>query len=538
MLSQTPTFKIGLGVDGCGVPVFALPLRSIALSYAKLADPFGLSDKLKEVIDYNLSCIHKHPEKINDYGTPSYYINQNPDLLMKDGSRGVICMAIKSMKLGIAIKLEDGWTDEFQGFIIANILQQLHYEDEELIEKLKKCYTDSLYNDCNIKVGHAVCDFKLNISESFFEDLDDSEDEDYSSENDRDFVESLGFDNEEDLGYDEEPDDGRGDGRGSRGDGRDSRGDGHGSRGDGRDSGLDDDVRDNVKNPDDVEDPSYGRVLRNNDGTDHSAGFNSDENLNGSGGFNYDKDFTNEAGSNTYKGNGNNHQPYGDNSEIHIADKQPLSSNNAGIDSTSSTSQPQTSDNEANVNHDAAAKYEATDDDEDIDRIIALSEKKRQKNKPLSPEEAKELRNKNSLLGMNVVKPVTKRNIIVNPRVDSISQPIIMENSSEQNEPFEQETQAEQRWYSKQESEQEVHSAQETQAAQNKPYVQVKPRDGEMIYDEETNDIQNVSSSKEALSNSGSDHNQNLYDSSSFTPNKDLSQIKSANVISRKSDKN
>jgi hypothetical protein len=494
MLSQTPTFKIGLGVDGCGVPVFALPLRSIALSYAKLADPFGLSDKLKEVIDYNLSCIHKHPEKINDYGTPSYYINQNPDLLMKDGSRGVICMAIKSMKLGIAIKLEDGWTDEFQGFIIANILQQLHYEDEELIEKLKKCYTDSLYNDCNIKVGHAVCDFKLNISESFFEDLDDSEEEDYSSENDRDFVESLGFDNEEDLGYDEEPDDGRGDGHGSRGDGRDSRGDGHGSRGDGRDSGLDDDIRDNVENPDDVEVSDYGRVLENDEGTDHGAGFNSDE--------------------------------------------QPLASNNSGIDSTSSTSQPQTSDNEANVNHDAAAKYEATDDDEDIDRIIALSEKKRQKNKPLSPEEAKELRNKNSLLGMNVVKPVTKRNIIVNPRVDSISQPIIMENSSEQNEPFEQETQAEQRWYSKQESEQEVHSAQETQAAQNKPYVQVKPRDGEMIYDEETNDIQNVSSSKEALSNSGSDRNQNLYDSSFFTPNKDLSQIKSANVISRKSDKN
>ena len=169
MLSQTPTYKIGLGIDGCGVPVFALPLRSIAMSYAKLMDPFSLSNELRETIDYNFSCIHRYPEKINDYGTPSYYINQNPDLIMKDGSRGVICMAIKSMKLGIAVKLEDGWTDEFQGLIIANILEQLKYDDTDLIEKLKNCYTTKLYNDCGIEVGHSEVDFKLDIDPTFFE---------------------------------------------------------------------------------------------------------------------------------------------------------------------------------------------------------------------------------------------------------------------------------------------------------------------------------------------------------------------------------
>lgn len=169
MLSQTPTYKIGLGIDGCGVPVFALPLRSIAMSYAKLVDPFSLSTELRDTIDYNFSCIHKHPEKINDYGTPSFYVNQNPDLIMKDGSRGVICMAIRSMKLGIAVKLEDGWTDEFQGLIIANILEQLKYDDADLIQKLRNCYTTKLYNDCGIEVGHSESDFKLTIDPTFFE---------------------------------------------------------------------------------------------------------------------------------------------------------------------------------------------------------------------------------------------------------------------------------------------------------------------------------------------------------------------------------
>ena len=212
MLSQTPTFKIGLGIDGCGVPVFALPLRSIAMSYAKLMDPFSLSNELRETIDYNFSCIHKYPEKINDYGTPSYYINQNLDLIMKDGSRGVICMAIKSMKLGIAVKLEDGWTDEFQGLIIANILEQLKYEDTDLIEKLKNCYTTKLYNDCGIEVGHFEVDFKLTIDPTFFEKPEeyvdsDLEDLDTESEEGADGVKDYDPDEDSAFVEDEEESD-------------------------------------------------------------------------------------------------------------------------------------------------------------------------------------------------------------------------------------------------------------------------------------------------------------------------------------------
>ena len=177
LLSQTPMYKINTGIDGCGVPVFALPIRNIARCYAKLADPFNLSTELQGVIHYNLDCINKYPEKINDYFTPSYYINKNPDLLMKDGSRGVICMAIKSRKLGITVKLDDGWTDEFQGLIIARILEQLHYDDPELINQLKEVYNTKVYNDCGDQVGYAEADFNLHIDDAYFIDMkkDDAE---------------------------------------------------------------------------------------------------------------------------------------------------------------------------------------------------------------------------------------------------------------------------------------------------------------------------------------------------------------------------
>lgn len=218
MLSQTPTYRISLGIDGCGVPVFALPMRNIALAYAKLADPFNLPDDIREAITYNFDCINKNPEKINDYFTPSYYVNKNPDLLMKDGSRGVICMAIRSRKLGIVIKLEDGWSDEYQGIIVARVLEQLQYDDKELIEQLKKTYNTKIYNDCKDEVGHAEADFDIHIEQSYFDELfgnaepeeDDSDESDAGTADesadseDSDIDSSIEYEDMEELEDDED----------------------------------------------------------------------------------------------------------------------------------------------------------------------------------------------------------------------------------------------------------------------------------------------------------------------------------------------
>lgn len=302
MLSQTPTYKIGLGIDGCGVPVFALPLRSIAMSYARLVDPFSLSNELRETIDYNFSCIHAHPEKINDYGTPSYYVNSNPDLIMKDGSRGVICMAIRSMKLGIAVKLEDGWTDEFQGLILADILEQLHYDNDELIQQLRSCYTDKLYNDCGIEVGHSESDFRLDVDEAMLRGHDDEDYEAYDAELDSAFIRSL------------------------------------------------------------------------------------------------DEDES-EAADSDYK--------YSDVTDDDFSDDDSCDSDSSSDDSLTDSS---TDD-----------KYEYdSDDDSVIDDILA--EIDAEESEPeLSPDELKSLRNKQSILGMTVVKPSTRKTFISNPLVDPIS---------------------------------------------------------------------------------------------------------------------
>lgn len=332
MLSQTPTYKIGLGIDGCGVPVFALPLRSIAMSYAKLMDPFSMSGELRDTIDYNFSCIHKYPEKINDYGTPSYYINQNPDLIMKDGSRGVICMAIKSMKLGIAVKLEDGWTDEFQGIIIANILEQLKYDDAELIEKLKSCYSTKLYNDCGIEVGHSEADFKLDIDPSFFEPTEEYIDSDIESDD--------------------------------------------------KSSDISDPTLPGEDIDENIDDVSVDSLYQDSKAKDM------------------------EFSSNT----------------LESEDSDP--------------------DKDSAFNRKVAAAYdkvskaaEKADDDSVIDDIISKENEKQSLKEPtISEEEQRAIRNKKSILGMNVVKPSANRTFISNPRVDPINTKLSQTGATEQHE--------------------------------------------------------------------------------------------------------
>ena len=80
-------------------------------------------------------------------------------------------MAIRRRKLGIVIKLEDGWSDEYQGIIVARILEQLQYDDKELIEQLKETYNTKIYNDCKDEVGHAEADFDIHIEQSYFDEL-------------------------------------------------------------------------------------------------------------------------------------------------------------------------------------------------------------------------------------------------------------------------------------------------------------------------------------------------------------------------------
>lgn len=93
--------RIGTAVDGCGVVCYALPLKHMALAYAKL----GTGDSSRVVA----AMLH-HPELIAGERRPcTEMMSAFPGrVITKVGAEGVYCALLVREGLGVAVKVEDG----------------------------------------------------------------------------------------------------------------------------------------------------------------------------------------------------------------------------------------------------------------------------------------------------------------------------------------------------------------------------------------------------------------------------------------------
>ena len=89
------------GVDGCSVPTWAIPIRNLALGFARLAArPAG-----QRII----AAVRAHPFMVAGTGRFDTVLMQAvPRVFVKTGAEGVYCGCIRHAGLGIALKCDDG----------------------------------------------------------------------------------------------------------------------------------------------------------------------------------------------------------------------------------------------------------------------------------------------------------------------------------------------------------------------------------------------------------------------------------------------
>jgi L-asparaginase II len=99
-----PRERVATAVDGCGVVCFALPLKNMALAYAKLGT--GDEGKGKGIVE----AMIRHPELVAGEGRPCTVIMRaHPGrIIAKTGAAGVYCGLLLREGWGIALKIEDG----------------------------------------------------------------------------------------------------------------------------------------------------------------------------------------------------------------------------------------------------------------------------------------------------------------------------------------------------------------------------------------------------------------------------------------------
>ncbi len=109
-LSGIDASSIPTGVDGCAVPTFFLPVRSIALLFARLADPDSLSEPDALAAFRVRQAMQEHPRLVSWRGHLTDKLGQHlgTQLVSKGGAEGVFGIGLPEQRLGIAIKMLDG----------------------------------------------------------------------------------------------------------------------------------------------------------------------------------------------------------------------------------------------------------------------------------------------------------------------------------------------------------------------------------------------------------------------------------------------
>ncbi len=160
-ITQVPVDQIQIGIDGCGVPVFAVPLDHMALSFLKLACPQLEEDPaIAKALDKLGHAMNACPIMIRGSDSLCLAINSDPNLVGKVGALGVYCLGMRKEQLGIAIKMTDGNTDHLP-MVIKSVLQQLGYDNPTLYAQLDAQPGWVMYNDNDTEVGKKVADFQL-----------------------------------------------------------------------------------------------------------------------------------------------------------------------------------------------------------------------------------------------------------------------------------------------------------------------------------------------------------------------------------------
>lgn len=129
------------GTDGCSIPTHAVPLRHLALAFARVATGQGLSaDHAKAALRLR-QAVARAPFFVGGTGRFDTRVMQHfgERVFCKVGAEGVHCAALPELGLGVAIKMDDGNNSRACEVVQAAVLRRLLQRsdaDESLLQSL------------------------------------------------------------------------------------------------------------------------------------------------------------------------------------------------------------------------------------------------------------------------------------------------------------------------------------------------------------------------------------------------------------------
>jgi L-asparaginase II len=171
--SGVPIEDIAVGTDGCGVPVFGITVKAMALMYARLVSPPAeFEGKTRDACARIVSAMTTYPELIG--GTADRLDTEimhaaKGRLVSKVGAEGVYTVGILPSAdwprgLGLALKIEDGDDHRARPTVVIESLRQLGILADESLEAVARYAFFPVRNRRGDIVGEVTPEFELKLA--------------------------------------------------------------------------------------------------------------------------------------------------------------------------------------------------------------------------------------------------------------------------------------------------------------------------------------------------------------------------------------
>ncbi len=155
-ICEYPKEKIKVSVDGCGVPVHALPVEVFAYGMARLGDYEKLPKDLQEAAKKIVDSIFAQPLYTSGSDRIDYYImSKSPEkVIIKSGANGYFAGCLPERKQGFAIKCYDS-QNLYKNRVLIAFMKKLGIIQEKDYEFFDTVVADNkIYNHKKEIVGH------------------------------------------------------------------------------------------------------------------------------------------------------------------------------------------------------------------------------------------------------------------------------------------------------------------------------------------------------------------------------------------------
>ncbi|MFZ2987501.1 asparaginase [Ideonella sp.] len=153
--TDSPLADAPVGTDGCSIPTYALPLRALALGFARAGTGVGLSPTDAHAAHRLRQAVARHPFMVAGSGRFDSRVMEHfgERVFCKVGAEGVYCAALPELGLGVALKMDDGNTARAAEVLMAALLQAWVQRDEADAQLLQTLAEPVLRNWNGTEVG-------------------------------------------------------------------------------------------------------------------------------------------------------------------------------------------------------------------------------------------------------------------------------------------------------------------------------------------------------------------------------------------------